>query len=73
MSFAGAISGAVATIKAAVGVVVTYRRGSDTVSITAVKSAVSVDLDGGDRVAVEAERVDLIVAAVDLVQAGSQV
>ena len=72
MSFATAIAGAVATVKAAAGVSVTYRRGSDTVAITAIKSAVSVDLDGGDRIAVKAERVDWIVEETDLVLAGAQ-
>jgi len=72
MSFATAIAGAVSTVKSAVGVTVAYRRGSEYVGLTAVKSVARVELDGDDGTAVEAGRIDWIIAAADLVLSGQQ-
>jgi hypothetical protein len=62
----------VSTVKSVAGSSVTYRRGVNTVSLTAVKSVVRVVLDGDDGTSVEADRVDWLIAAADLVLAGSQ-
>jgi len=68
---AGPIARLVATLKAAAGVAVTYRRGADTVAVTAIKTAIDRELVAGDGGVIEARRIDWIVQADELTLAGA--
>lgn len=74
MSIATAIARAVSTAQSAAGMEIAYRRNSEYVAggLTAVKSVVRVELDGGDGTTVEGERVDWILEAADLILGGQQ-
>ena len=51
---------------------ITYRRGQDAIQIDAQKLSVNMELDRGDGVVVEAQRMDWIVAVDDLVLGGQK-
>ena len=71
MSLETAIGVAVTSLQGHAGRSVVYRRGGNSVSLTAAKSHVDVETAGGDGVAVESSRTDWIVKVADLVLAGS--
>jgi len=52
---------------------VVYRRGQDAIQIDAQKLSVNVELDRGDGITVEAQRMDWVVAVGDLVFGGRPV
>jgi len=54
-------------------VLVVYRRGDEAVQVDAQKVSVRVEVDRGDGVTVEAQRMDWLVAAEDLVFGGKRV
>jgi len=58
--------------KAHAAVPVAYRRGQQAIQIDAQKLSVNVELDRGDGVTVEAQRMDWIVAVDDLVLGGQK-
>jgi len=58
--------------KAHAATAITYRRGHDAIQIDAQKLSVNMELDRGDGVVVEAQRMDWIVAVQDLVFGGQK-
>lgn len=70
-TFASAITNALATIRAAAGVTVTYSRGADTVSLTAVPGRTRYESNVPSGVVTEFQTRDYIIKAADLILAGS--
>lgn len=68
---AGPIARLVATLKAHAGVAITYRRGSDSVALTAAKTSVAQEVMTADGGVIDARRYDWIIQADELILGGA--
>ena len=67
------LSNALADVRSTAGSTVTYQRASDTVTITAVRGRSTHTAESTEGIVYEAESVDYLVAAADLILAGSTI